>query len=79
MAEPRADGHCPDECVFAVVGEHRDDPDVLLVRGDDDRLYRLDLTEGQPTPVDLADCWQLDATRTGLLESPLHQVNRTPD
>jgi len=65
MAEPRAHDHdhCPDECVFAVVGEHREDPDLLLLRGDDDRFYQLDPLEGLPTPVDLADCWRLDPDR----------------
>ena len=65
MAEPRSHQHhhCPDECVFAVVGEHREDPDLLLLRGDDDRFYQLDPAEGLPTPVDLADCWRLDPDR----------------
>jgi hypothetical protein len=67
MAEPRSDhSRAVDDCVFAVVGEHREDPDLLLLLGTDDRFYQLDLTDGHPTPVELADCWQLDLKRSGL-------------
>jgi hypothetical protein len=65
MAEPRHPGYCPDECVFAVVGEHREDPDLLLLRGTDDRFYQLDPLDGLPIPVDFADCWRLDPDRAG--------------
>lgn len=72
MAEPRTHHHPlnhPDECVFAVVGEHREDPDLLLLRGDDDCFYQLDPAEGRPKPVDLADCWRLDHDRASLSSS----------
>jgi hypothetical protein len=37
--------------VFAVVGEDRDDPDRLLILGEDGQFYRYVFTDGVVTPV----------------------------
>ena len=46
--------------VFAVVGEHRDDPDRLLLLGEDGRHYEHRLPDGPTTPVEPDDAWTLD-------------------
>ena len=48
--------------VLAAVGERRDDPDHLLLLGDDGRYYDLHLTDGAtiPLPPDPGDEWLLD-------------------
>ncbi len=46
--------------VFAVVGEHRDDPDHLLVLGADGQHYDLHLPDGVTLPVDPDEEWRLD-------------------
>jgi hypothetical protein len=49
-----------DECIFSVVGQHREDPDRLLLFGDDGHYYQLDPFEGTPTPVEPTDAWLID-------------------
>jgi hypothetical protein len=44
--------------VFAVVGEHRTDPDRLLLLGDDGRFYTYET--GVPTAVELTPDWIVD-------------------
>jgi hypothetical protein len=46
--------------VFAVVGEHRDDPDHLLVLGDDGSYYDYTLTTGQAEPTEPGADWSTD-------------------
>ena len=46
--------------VFAVVGEHRDDPDHLLVLGDDGSYYDYAVTTGQTAPVEPDQTWTTD-------------------
>jgi hypothetical protein len=46
--------------VFAVVGEHRDAPDRLLLRGDDGRYYAYVAPAVAPTPVEPSAEWALD-------------------
>lgn len=45
--------------VFAVVGEHRAEPDRLLLLGDDGRYYAF-AADGRPAEVDPGDAWALD-------------------
>ncbi|MDP9357247.1 MAG: hypothetical protein M3R02_18560, partial [Chloroflexota bacterium] len=45
--------------VFAVVGEHRDDPGRLLLRGSDDHFYAYD-EDCRLHPVELTSDWNLD-------------------
>jgi len=46
--------------VFAVVGEHRADPDRLLLLGADGRHYQYELPAGTATPVVPDEDWVLD-------------------
>ena len=46
--------------VFAVVGEHRDNPDRLLVIGEDGLHYDMRLPEGTAVPVEPDDRWLVD-------------------
>ena len=46
--------------VLAVVGESRDDPDCLLLRGEDGRHYRYQLTDGTTLPVVPDEAWVID-------------------
>lgn len=52
--------------ILATVGEHRDDPDHLLLLGDDGLYYDLRLTDGATLPLpptqDPGDEWLLDST-----------------
>lgn len=45
------------ECVFSVVGRHRDDPGRLLLCGDDGRYYQLDPIDCAPEPIESIDDW----------------------
>ena len=46
--------------VFAVVGEHRAEPDRLLLLGEDGRYYAF-AADGRPTEVEPTAAWRLDA------------------
>jgi hypothetical protein len=48
------------ECVFSVVGQHREDPDRLLLFGDDGCYYQLDPLEGVPVPVESTEDWVVE-------------------
>lgn len=55
--------------VFAVVGQHRDDPRRLLLLGQDGRYYAYDAA-GRTTPVRLGPEWELDGGDTRTAPSP---------
>jgi hypothetical protein len=46
--------------VFAVVGEHRDDPDHLLVLGEDGAYYDYAVPTGQTIPAEPDPSWMTD-------------------
>ena len=46
--------------LFAVVGEHRQEPSRLLLIGDDGHYYAYGAADGQPVEVEPTDEWQLD-------------------
>lgn len=46
--------------VFAVVGQHRDDPDHLLLLDEDGQHYDLRLPDGATVPVEPDDRWTVD-------------------
>jgi len=46
--------------VFAVIGESRTDPDLLLVVGADGLHYEYQLSDGTTAPVDIDDQWAVD-------------------
>ena len=50
--------------VFAVVGEHREEPSRLLLLGDDGHYYAYGSTENQPTEVEPTDEWEIDQDAT---------------
>lgn len=54
--------------VFAVVGENRDDPDRLLLLGDDGRHYQYELPAGTTTPVVPDEQWLIDPNPPGVEE-----------
>jgi len=47
--------------VFAAIGQHRDDPDRLLLLGADGAHYAQALPDGDPEPVEPDESWQVDA------------------
>ena len=47
--------------VFAVVGEHRDEPTRLLLIGDDGRYYAYATDAAAPTEVEPTGEWAIDA------------------
>lgn len=49
-----------EDCIFSVVGQHQEDPGLLLLRGEDGRFYQLDPEVGVPTAVELSPLWVLD-------------------
>lgn len=49
--------------VFAVVGEHRREPERLLLLGDDGRYYAL-TADGRPVEVQPSNSWRLDTDAT---------------
>ena len=46
--------------VFAVIGEHRDEPGRLLLRGDDGHFYAYATDDGRPSAVEPTDEWEFD-------------------
>lgn len=46
--------------VFAVVGEHEENPDRLLLLGDDGRYYQYDLSTEATAPVEPEVGWVVD-------------------
>ena len=46
--------------VFAVVGEHREEPSRLLLVGDDGHFYAYGTDDGEPVEVEPTDEWDLD-------------------
>jgi hypothetical protein len=43
--------------IFSFVGTHRDNPDYLLLLGDDGTFYAVDDPDAVPTPVEPNDDW----------------------
>ena len=58
---PAAPGDPAVTTVFAVVGEHRDDPTRLLLLGADGRHYAHALPDGPTIPVEPDERWAVDA------------------
>jgi len=50
--------------VFAVVGQHREDPGRLLLLGTDGRHYDLELPDNAPVPCEPDDHWAIDESIT---------------
>jgi hypothetical protein len=48
--------------IFSVIGAHQEDPDRLILLGDDGQTYQLDLTQDATTPVEPSDDWLIDQT-----------------
>lgn len=46
--------------VFAVIGEHREQPERLLLLGGDGRFYTYVSAEGPPVEVEPTEEWALD-------------------
>lgn len=68
-----ADGEPVVPPVLAVIGENRDDPDRLLLLGDDGRHYQYQLSDGTTLPVIPDDAWVIDpehAAIEGTLTAP---------
>lgn len=52
--------------IFAVVGEHRDEPGRLLLMGDDGHYYAYDNDDRQPVEVEPSDDWEIDPDPSSL-------------
>ena len=46
--------------VFAVVGQHSEDPDRLLLLGEDEQHYDLRLPDGPTLPIEPDEFWTVD-------------------
>ena len=46
--------------VFAVVGQHLEDPDRFLLLGSDGRHFDMELPDGAPLPCDPDERWAID-------------------
>ncbi len=51
--------------VFEVVGEHREEPARLLMRGDDGLYYAFAAAENHLVTVEPSDEWELDREDDG--------------
>ena len=56
-----------DVCDFQVIGELKDDPEHLLLLGDDGRCYAMDALTGDLTVLEPDDSWALDAIENASL------------
>jgi hypothetical protein len=59
---PARDGDAEMPNIFAVVGEHREKSDHLLVLGEDGSYYDYALVTGQTLPVEPDQSWKTDET-----------------
>jgi hypothetical protein len=50
----------PETIDFEVIGELRDNPQHLLLLGDDGQCYCFDMTHDRITPLDPDDSWSVD-------------------
>jgi hypothetical protein len=61
--------------VYAIIGEHRHDPDRLLALGSDGRHYAVVLPSGDAFPTEPDDEWSMDEVQPEredvLLEPPV--------
>lgn len=46
--------------VFSVIGAYPNDPDRLILLGDDGQHYELEPMQGTPTPVEPSEEWLID-------------------
>ncbi len=46
--------------IFEVVGEHREEPSRLLLRGEDGTYYAYATSDSYPTAVEPSEEWNLD-------------------
>ena len=51
-----------DSVDFQVIGELKDDPNHLLLLGDDRHWYDFDIASGSITPIEPSDAWAVDLT-----------------
>ncbi len=58
----RTGADAPVTNVYAVVGEHRQEPERLLLIGDDGRFYAYASSESEPVETDPDEDWRLDDT-----------------
>lgn len=49
-----------DVCSFQVIGELKDNPELLLLIGDDGQCYAYDVIHSDITPLELDDSWAVD-------------------
>ena len=63
--------------VFAVVGEHRAEPERLLLLGDDGRYYAY-AADGPPTAIEPSGAWHLDEERLAAATAELAPVGTAP-
>lgn len=47
--------------IFSVIGSRHDNPDRLILLGDDGQHYELELPSVAPIPVEPGDDWLLDS------------------
>ena len=55
---------------LAVVGEHKDDPEALLLLGEDGAYYAYSAATDALQPVDPDEQWDVQAAPDDLFESP---------
>ncbi len=60
MRRPPVPETPPVAAFFSLVGEHREDPDRLLLLGADGQLYEHLLPDGPTTPIEPDDEWTMD-------------------
>ena len=51
-----------DVCSFQVIGELKDNPERLLLIGDDGQCYAFDVLHGDITPLEVDDSWAVDVS-----------------
>ena len=54
--------------VFAIVGEHREEPGRFLLLGDDGQFYAYAADDGRTIEVEPTDEWELDANAETLAD-----------
>ena len=64
---------------FSIIGQHRDNPNQLLLIGDDGQRYSTDISMSEPVPVDSEDEYVVDASIDTFDDVSFHEPDELPE
>jgi hypothetical protein len=64
---------------FSIIGQHRENPDQLLLIGDDGQRYATDISMSDPVPVESDEDYLIDEYVADFDDLSFHEPNEQPD